>query len=318
MWFDSLRRTWHLAGRFGAVLLMAGVLSGCDTDLANLIDPSVSSVTVKSPFAGAEGSASDDATYRVNGSYFYNDPNESSPSGTSLSTQSSFWDVDQTELADFEDAIRTALNKDDGPSQLTTCDERFGIYRWEFATHCGTLFDDKNFPRVELTKEQRDFTRKLDGVPGEISIDFVPIDRLTVTFEGAFINPSSVPATLDLALFGIFVTVSDSTQRSFNAFYADGQRPLERIDGTTQIVDGDVSAEYRFTENAPPLARVTTLMSLGRSYNFTNSLTFGDAKKRVTPHAMLKFNTAGVPHPRMIVGVDFDLTVGDITLSTTQ
>ncbi len=314
IWRKPLMTRASLAGLF------AVALSGCDTDLSSLINPTASVVAIDQPFAADNGSDVSDAARSVSASFVGQQPDTDAIGSLSAT---SIWDTDTDAVIGFEDAVRKALDDGQPLETVTACDWRFGFKKWEFVTHCGLLLEDGQFPKVQLDQTQRDIIKSFEDVRSTIEIDFdAAVNRFTVTFDGL----GEAPDSLELALFGVGVSVyegigpsvHEASQYSFHMLYVDGQRPLELEAGTATTVNNNLQAVYTLSGSAEPLTRISSLPIVGRAHDFASSLTTGGATKRVRMTGVVKFNTEGTPHPSKIKAVDYDITIGDLTLKSTD
>lgn len=330
--FGGVLRGRHLA----AVGLLTLLMTGCNADLAGLFEPEARSVSVPVFEGISEGTKVEDGVkLTTDGEYLYGGElapaasnalavatagrRVAAPVVTSRATESLAVDATGRNISQFEQAVSGKLAEQrkggDGPKALTgQCGQAFGWFAWEFATHCGNLFSDDDFPKVELTKNERDIIANFQNVNSRLVMDIQQPQTFTVTFSD---NIDEAPEKLDMALFGVHILVADTDQHSVNVLYADGEWDLVRVPGSdATTVEKLERAEYTIKGTAAPLTRVAALISFGRSYRLATALSQGPSSKYVSMLGMIKFNTQGTPAPSDIVSVAYDLTIGDMTFQS--
>lgn len=165
------------------------LLSGCGTDLASLIEPSVQSVSVASPLAEATGG---DTMKQVTGASYVG----TAPSANALQTQQIDPDnIDEDAVKAFVDGITESIEVE--PCNWTFADTA------KFATHCGMLAQNAVVSDFSTNvSNQFELKQSIQRLETDVTVG----TNFTVTFDERITNP---PDRLQLGLVSLAASIRD-------------------------------------------------------------------------------------------------------------
>ncbi len=186
---------------------------------------------------------------------------------------------------------------------FTKFGEELGEDGPNFATHCGSLVD---------TEEQEDITVSEDKFERIASLDVMTMtpklkteNAFEVEFRGGV---SSAPETLQLNYFGVDGFIKDENDQVFIAAFAEGTSGV-----LTRTSDAQLDSNNKAFYDLQDTVTFKTLPEVESVVAATRILTTGGGPNTLSLDGILGFDEE---HENEIAGVDFQMTIDQVTLQT--